>query len=191
MPMLPVTTSQTVPAVRVSSAVLQRLASGYRPRDFAVRYWDGTTEDPDTDAPPAFTLVLTHPGAVRRMFLSADGLSFGEAFIHGDFDVEGDILAFLRFTRHLQELRPSFGTKLRLAAQLLRLPAGGNPRVGHAPAKLSGRKRSAERDRQAIGYAYDTSNDFYRLWLGRVAALHVRVLPHARRHARRGPAAEA
>lgn len=61
------------------------------PRAFGVRLWDGT-ELPSVER-PTFTLVLNHPGALRRMFTPPVELSLGEAFICGDFDIEGDIFS--------------------------------------------------------------------------------------------------
>src|SRR5262249_29795082 len=55
--------------------------------------------------------------------------------------------------------------RLRLLKALLALPAEARPRTGRQPARLSGRTHSLERDREAIGYHYDISNDFYALWL--------------------------
>ena len=58
--------------------------------------------------------------------------------------------------------------KLRAARDLLRLPAGpAHPSARRGPAKLTGQRHSVERDRQAVTYHYDVSNDFYALWLDR------------------------
>ena len=153
------------PSVGASRALLMRFAEGYDPRDFAVRFWDGTTWEPEAGESARFTLVLKHAGAVRKMFWPPDGVAFGEAYIYDDFDVEGDMLAFTRFCRHLQDMQPALGERMRLAWRLFRLPHEARPRSGQQPAQLTGRKRTVERDKQAIGYAYDTSNEFYALWL--------------------------
>ena len=155
------------PAVGASRAILERVAKGYSPRDFAVRFWDGSTWEPDAGGSPLFTLVLNHAGAVRKMFWPPNGVALAEAYIYGDFDVEGDMPAFLRFCRFLQDTPHSRPERVRIGWQLFRLPAEDRPRVGQQPVQLTGRKHSLERDRQAIGYAYDTSNDFYGLWLDR------------------------
>ena len=152
------------PAAETSRKILRQIADGYAPRDFAVRFWDGSTWEPETDE-PAFTLVLTHPGSVRKMLWPQDGVAFGQAYVYGDYDVEGDMLAFMRFCRHLQDNRPSLLGRLKVGRSLFRLPAEGKPRIGQQAVKLTGKKHSIERDKQAIGYAYDTSNEFYSLWL--------------------------
>jgi hypothetical protein len=61
------------------------------PRAFAVRLWDEITLPASAD--PAFTLVLIHPHALRRMFMPPIERALGEAFIDGDFDVDGDPFA--------------------------------------------------------------------------------------------------
>jgi cyclopropane-fatty-acyl-phospholipid synthase len=45
------------------------------------------------------------------------------------------------------------------------LPSGKKERVGRQRAQLNGRRSSLERDRQAIAYHYDVSNEFFALWL--------------------------
>jgi cyclopropane-fatty-acyl-phospholipid synthase len=59
------------------------------PRHFGIRLWQGT--ELPREAPSPFSLVLHHPGAMRRMFKAPVELSLGEAFIRGDFEIEGDI----------------------------------------------------------------------------------------------------
>jgi cyclopropane-fatty-acyl-phospholipid synthase len=56
---------------------------------FALRFWDGTVEGPKASFEPGFTLVLRRPGVLRRMLLAPADLALGEAYLHGDFDVEG------------------------------------------------------------------------------------------------------
>ncbi len=59
--------------------------------DVGVRLWDGTRW-PD-ERPRAATLVLRHPGALRAMFRAGTELALSEAYLHDDFDIEGDIFA--------------------------------------------------------------------------------------------------
>lgn len=144
-------------AARTSLFFLQNLTESCPPRDFAVRLWDGTLWEPEAGQPAHFTLVLRHPGALRTMFWRASHLGTGEAYIYDDFDIEGDMTAFIAFLRRLQRTSRSLRKKLRLAAGLLRLPATGRPRRDGRAARLTGSKHSLERDRQAISYHYDLS----------------------------------
>jgi hypothetical protein len=73
--------------VRTVMAVMDRLAPP-EGRSFAVRLWDGVVLPPITGSPAPFTMVLTHPGALRRMFLPPGELTLAEAFLRGDFEIE-------------------------------------------------------------------------------------------------------
>ena len=82
-------TTTDAAAKRVVSAVLEDLfvPSG---RTFALRFWDVTLEGPKASFEPRFTLVLRRPGSLRRMLLPPADLALGEAYLHGDCDVEGN-----------------------------------------------------------------------------------------------------
>ncbi|HZW04408.1 MAG TPA: cyclopropane-fatty-acyl-phospholipid synthase family protein [Anaerolineaceae bacterium] len=136
------------------------------PRRFALRLWDGT--EMPAAVPPAFTLVLRHPGALRRMFTPPIELSIGEAYIFKDFDIEGDLLAAVSLVDDLARSAAfAPGDVLSLLQSLRSLPDGRDqPRVSRrGPAALSGEVHSIERDRRAIQYHYDVGNDFYARWL--------------------------
>src|SRR5579871_1372753 len=137
-------------AVQTSRDFLEELFHDYQPRDSAVRFWDGTPWEPTSGQSAKFTLVLQHPGALRRMFWRATHVGLGEAYIYDDFDIEGDMTAFTHVLRHLQKHPPGLRQKLRLASRLLRLPNIHRPRQGRQAAQLQGGKHSRERDRQAI-----------------------------------------
>jgi cyclopropane-fatty-acyl-phospholipid synthase len=79
------TASNTEPTVRLLGELFAHAA----PRSVSFRLWDGTTW-PDEE-PRAATIVLKHPGAVREMFASGTEKGLAEAYLHDDFDVEGDI----------------------------------------------------------------------------------------------------
>ncbi len=145
--------------------ILERVFAEYAGREFAVRLWDGAIWPDGGGSSPAFTLVLNHPGSLRKMFLPPSDLNLGEAYIYGDFDVEGDLIAAISMAEHLQSLDIGVGDKLALARQLRALPDDdAAPREGRQAARVSGARHSRKRDRQAISYHYDVSNDFYALW---------------------------
>jgi cyclopropane-fatty-acyl-phospholipid synthase len=153
--------------VESSRAVLKELVGEYHPRAFAVRFWDGSTWEPEPGQPTRFTLILQHPGSLRKMFWPPGPVGFGEAYIYDDFDVQGDIHAFFDLVRFLIARKRTAWEKLLGAWHLWSLPAQGRPHVGRQAAQLSGPRRSLERDQQAISYHYDLSNDFFALWLDR------------------------
>ena len=61
-----------------------------RPRSFDVRLWTGVLVKGDEE--PRFILILNHPGALCLMYRPPFERSLAEAYIRGDFDVEGDLL---------------------------------------------------------------------------------------------------
>jgi cyclopropane-fatty-acyl-phospholipid synthase len=148
-----------------SLSLLEHLFASYHPRDFAVRLWDGTGWEAEPGQPTRFTLVIRHPGALRRMFQAPSEVALGEVYIYDDVDLEGDIESVFALADFLKGQHWGVARRLRLAWHLLRLPSGGRPRSGRRAARLSGARHSQERDRQAVTYHYDVSNDFYALWL--------------------------
>jgi cyclopropane-fatty-acyl-phospholipid synthase len=165
-------TSISDQAVQTTLSVLkdllgQDLPGSSQQRNFAVRLWDGTTWQPEPESaePKRFTLVLQHPGALRKMFLPPSELSLGEAYIYNDFDIEGDITAVFPLADQFINRKWGKLAQVRYGKRLLSLPKTSQARAGDAAAKLRGARHSKERDRQAVTYHYDRSNDFYALWL--------------------------
>lgn len=146
-------------------AILEDVFADYSEQDFTVQLWDGTIWPERPVESPVFTLVLNHPGALRQMFLPPSELNLGESYIYGDFDVEGDLIGAFPLASYVQGLDLGLGDKLGLAWQLRSLPGTSAPRRGRQAAQVSGERHSTGRDRQAISYHYDVSNDFYALWL--------------------------
>ncbi len=136
-------------------------------RNFAIHLWDGQTFPSKIDFEPRFTLILNHPGALRRMFFPPGEVTLAEAYLRGDFDIEGDIVAAMTVGMTFERLTTR--DWLSLARQVRSLPATEPEKVyrhGRQPARLRGRRHSRERDRAAVSYHYDVGNDFYRLFLG-------------------------
>ena len=152
--------------VSTTLSLLDRIFSGAGIQDFSVRLWDGTHWRPTGSRSSLFTLVLRHPGALRRMFWKASETRLGEAYIFGDFDVEGDFESVLTLGYQLiKERQTSTWEKLDVGRQLLRLPADGPKYLAERAPDLEGTEHSAGRDRKAVTYHYDVSNDFYKTWL--------------------------
>lgn len=136
------------------------------PRSFTLCLWNGY--ELPADAASKFGLVIKHPGALRRMFSPPIELSLGEAYIHGDFDIVGDITAAYKLLSLIFDRTFSLPEIAVIAKELFALPITGPARVaGRGPAQLRGAVHSRERDRAAIQYHYDVGNEFYALWLDR------------------------
>lgn len=150
----------------LSQSILTTIFGLPQTRNFDVRYWDGTTEA--GGATPAFTLILRHPGALRRMFLPPSELALGEAYLRDDYDVEGNMEAAAGLSDAIGKRLRSPRLLAHLARQLMTLPAPRTSRRSSASARsphLTGTLHSSSRDAQAVRYHYDVGNDFYALWL--------------------------
>ena len=149
--------------VDLTVELLQGVFAGYPNRDFAVRLWDGTVWTPQGATEHRFTIVLNHPAALRKMFFPPTERRLGEAYMFGDFEIEGELYEAIYLARYLWE-GWSWKDTLRFAPKLLRMPTRSglsNEQI----AQVSGQKHSVNRDKQAIQYHYDVSNEFYQLWL--------------------------
>ena len=151
-------------ARELSLLLLKKFFKGKSNEKVGVRLCDGTRW-PDEKSRQT-TIVLNHPGALRNMLFSGSQVGLGEAYLHNDFDVEGEMEAVFGLTDDLIKNVNGVLAKLRVAGYLLRLPRGAQREHGlRGPAQLDGKRHSLERDRQAVTYHYDVSNDFYSLWL--------------------------
>jgi cyclopropane-fatty-acyl-phospholipid synthase len=142
---------------------LEVLLAKLGPRDFAVRLWDGTALPPARGHPARFTLVLSHPSALRRMIWPPGEQTAAEAFIRGDFDVEGDFVEALTRRDQFQLGARDAVALLSLAPKLLSAEAAEPPQ--ERAARLRGEKHSMARDTAAVRHHYEAGNDFYALWL--------------------------
>lgn len=136
--------------------LLAATSNGPAPR---VRAWSGETWGPEgADS----TLVLRHPGAFGALLLPPNDLTAGEAYVFDDVDIEGDIVTTMRFGADLVDA----GTmrRLRVARLAASLPRDRRRHQTERP-RFSGRLHSIRRDRAAVSHHYDTSNEFFSLFL--------------------------
>lgn len=144
-------------ARRVLSAVLPP------DRPFGVRFWNGE-ELPAGVPDPAARLTLASPESLGRMLKLPLDVALGEAYLRGDFDIEGDFGAVVGLADTLNpQFTPAQVAGLLRDVALLRRGVGARP--PKPLAQLHGETHSRERDRQAVQAHYDVSNDFYKLWL--------------------------
>src|SRR5262249_43384526 len=148
--LLPMSSTTTTDAtVSLARTVIDELCLGYK-RDFAVRFWDGSTWEAETGPAPRFTLALKHPGALKRMCQLFNRVALPEAYLFDDFDVEGDIFAFIGWLKHLISTRRSRGLRslLRVFLGVMRMPGGGPPRPTRKQGTAKGSGHSKEADRE-------------------------------------------
>ncbi len=134
----------------------------------AVRLWDGQTLAFGGGV-PEFTLVFREPRLFHDLILTRDPLRLAEAYFLNKVDVEGNFYAAVQLKDHLQSLRLSAFEKVAFLSAALLLGSSAEADAGGAApgwrASRLARRHSRARDRRAIAFHYDVSDDFYRLWL--------------------------
>jgi cyclopropane-fatty-acyl-phospholipid synthase len=108
------------------------------------------------------------PDAVARLVWPPTPDGFAEAYIRGDIEIDGDVMAAVAAGEHLdvRRIRPADARRLvRWGIELRR----GMPRARdlRRVARLSGARHSRARDMAAIRFHYDVGEAFYSLWLDR------------------------
>src|SRR5712691_3356578 len=99
---------------------LDEIFNGCSLDNVGVRLWDGTSW-PD-DRPRGTILALKHPEALSRMFLPGSEVGLAEAYLHNDFDIEGDIEAAFEVGEFLLNHLGDWKKKLKLGGLLITLP---------------------------------------------------------------------
>lgn len=135
-----------------------------------VTCWDGSVAGPTS---ASLRLVIRNRRALRRIVWAPNELGFARAYVSGDIDVEGDLVAALEDLDRLADPERGPGvtvdaaTKKAILRAALRLRLIGLP-PSPPPEERSvrGSRHSRERDASAISHHYDVGNDFYELVLG-------------------------
>ena len=103
----------------VAARLLRRVFASIE-APLAFRLWDGTTARVGGTGESGFAVVFRSRRAFRRILRHPTPLRFGEAFIDGDIDIEGDVFAAMRAAQSIEDLRVPFGRRLAVLAGLLR-----------------------------------------------------------------------
>jgi cyclopropane-fatty-acyl-phospholipid synthase len=136
----------TVRSPQILENRLEKLVERVRatqPVPMRLRLWSGRSYELGPD--PGITLTVPKPAALRYL-LSPDLMKLGEAYVEGHIDLDGPIHEVFRVGEHFVSA------------------AGGGSALGPL---LRLRRHSKSRDRAAIQYHYDVSNEFYSLFLDR------------------------
>jgi cyclopropane-fatty-acyl-phospholipid synthase len=102
--------------------------------------------------------VFNSPNPMEALLIRPSEIRLDEAFIAGDIDIEGDLLAAFDVTEHVFQCPQA--RRRKIMETLSRIV------FGIADWWNKGARHSLERDRSAISHHYDQPADFYRLWLG-------------------------
>lgn len=185
-------TKSTVPTARLSPpetsgdgwGVASEVARVFRdvcgmPLPVRLRAWDDSLAGP----PDGPEVVLRSPAALRRLLWRPNELGLAQAYVTGELDVTGEVADGLRRAwqmfgreggegegdgearsgakpRPVRALRPRNLYQARRLGVLARRPG-----LPASQAVLSGRLHTKRRDKDAIAFHYDLSNDFYSLIL--------------------------
>ena len=119
------------------------------PFPIEISYWDGDTRK-HGKGEPGHRLTFNSARAARRLIFGLS-LGFGEGYMDGDIEIEGDLQELLALPCHTDFSNPilKFFDTLSEVITSLR------------------NKNTISGSRKNISHHYDIGNDFYRLWLDR------------------------
>lgn len=138
----------------------------------AICAWDGSRSGP---LEAAWTLRINNRRGLRRLLWAPNELGFARAYVSGDIEIQGDLLAGMSILLHATDSADGLRARLKaetkdaLVKTVLRLKVVGLP--PNAPPEEARRLRRRRHDKRrdaaaAIRHHYDVGNDFYRLVLG-------------------------
>ncbi len=138
--------------------LLDTLFRDYRQSPFRVRTpsWEWQSE---AHRPPAFTLCFRNQGALDALLYHPNERTLGEAFIHREIEIEGNLYAALRMADYVFQ-RAAHLRPLKLVNNVDHVLTGAREALVH------GLQHSRRRDAQAISYHYDKPPEFFLPWLG-------------------------
>ncbi|MEX2392856.1 MAG: cyclopropane-fatty-acyl-phospholipid synthase family protein [Actinomycetota bacterium] len=128
----------------------------------AVRGWDGSSLGP---ANAVATVEIRSPDALRRILFAPGELGFARAYVAGDIEVTGDLVAAIGLREVITDVkvRPAHVLEALRLLGLRRLSPISPPAE---EVRLRGRLHSFSRDAEAVSHHYDVSNRYYELVLG-------------------------
>lgn len=126
--------------------LLQKMLSLIKAGSFIAVFWDGT-EERYGEGPPFFKLTIREKSIAGKLAKNPT-LVFGEAYVSGAIDLEGDIADAIK----LIHINKEFIDKFSIGA--------AGQKVASALSRLS-----IEKQKKDVRHHYDLGNDFFALWL--------------------------
>ena len=128
--------------MNVDKIFIKSFLHTFKDESFCVKFWDGD-EVKVGENEPLFKIILKKP-IPKKDILTSTTLAFGEAYMNGDLDVEGDFSLMLNT---VLKYKDKFTTDFK-----------GLP-------KIFSNLTSTKKQKEEVTYHYDIGNDFYKLWL--------------------------
>ena len=126
----------------VDKIFIKSFLNNFEEESFSVKLWDEEEIKVGQDE-PLFKVTLNKP-IPKKELLSSATLAFGEAYMDGNLQVEGDFLTMLNT---VLKYKSKFPTDFK-----------GLP-------KIFSNLTSQKKQKEEVSYHYDLGNDFYSLWL--------------------------
>ena len=128
--------------MNVDKIFIKSFLHTFKDESFCVKFWDGD-EVKVGENEPLFKITLKKP-IPKKDILTSTTLAFGEAYMNGDLEVEGDFSLMLNT---VLKYKDKFTTDFK-----------GLP-------KIFSNLTSTKKQKEEVTYHYDIGNDFYKLWL--------------------------
>lgn len=131
----------------MKKAILKTFFKDFTGVDFAVTFWDGETVNYGAGYPE---MKIVFNSEVPASFCLKDPvLSFGEAYVDGLIDFEGDLEGVIRIVESNRQLMEEKGVRGKVSSAI----------------KNMGDAISKQRQKKNIEHHYDLGNNFFGLWL--------------------------
>ena len=128
--------------MNVDKIFIKSFLHTFKDESFCVKFWDGD-EVKVGENEPLFKIILKKP-IPKKYILTSTTFAFGEAYMNGDLEVEGDFSLMLNT---VLKYKDKFTTDFK-----------GLP-------KIFSNLTSTKKQKEEVTYHYDIGNDFYKLWL--------------------------
>lgn len=166
--MITISQKQLLAAREIAAHIADRLDA-----DLSLQLWNGEVVPLGAHARDDIRIVIASPAAIQRLLLKPGFITLYELFAAGELAVEGGTpLQAARRWDHMKALHlPRTVRKGYVARRLWPFLFGGKAsqteaRLGWS-APVSAKAGSARDDKSMISFHYDTSNDFFGLFLDR------------------------
>jgi cyclopropane-fatty-acyl-phospholipid synthase len=156
-------------AVAVERLLCSVAGGAFRERVFDLRFWDGSELRANVTHIVPMRIVVRDPSAVAHLLRQPNELGLSRAWVSGALDVEGDLGTLLALRHELYGVSVSVIDRVRSLICAVRVAGRQvlrHPGLPESEVRLTGRRRSRDRDRAVIRHHYDLPVPLYRLMLG-------------------------